>query len=61
MVSYVLQLIWKESLLFSYGNPYTHFVQYVEYNNSEQSRLLIFVIQNLVSQILLLYLDVDLR
>jgi hypothetical protein len=52
MVSYVLQFVWKESLLFSYDSPYTHFMQCVEYNNGEQSRLLIPVIQNLVSQIL---------
>jgi hypothetical protein len=37
------------------------FVQCVEYNNDEQPRLLISVIQNLISQILPLYLDVDLR
>jgi hypothetical protein len=36
-------------------------VQCVKYNNDEQSRLLIPVIQNLVSQILSLYLDVHLR
>jgi hypothetical protein len=50
MTSYVLQPVWKESLLFSYDNSYTHFVQCVEYKNDEQSRLLISVIQNLVSQ-----------
>jgi hypothetical protein len=53
--------LFKKSLLFSYDNPYTHFVQCVEYNNGEQSRMLIPVIQNLVSQILFLYSDVDLR
>jgi hypothetical protein len=61
MVSYVLQFILKESLLFSYDSPYIHFVQWVEYNNGEQPRLLIHVIQNLVSQILSLYPNVDLR
>jgi hypothetical protein len=48
-------------LFFSYDSPYTHFVQCIEYNNDEQSRLLIPVIQNLVSQILPLYLDVDMK
>jgi hypothetical protein len=61
MIFYVLYLVWKESLFFSYDNFYTYFVQCVEYNNGKQSRLLIPVIQNLVSQILPLYLDVDLR
>jgi hypothetical protein len=51
----------KKSLLFSYDNPYTHFVQCVEYNNSEQPHLLILIIQNLISQIMSLYIDVDLR
>jgi hypothetical protein len=51
----------KKSLLFSYDSAYTHFVQYVEYNNSEQTRLLIPAIQNLVSQRLSLYPDVDLK
>jgi hypothetical protein len=48
MVSYVLQFVWKDSLLFSYDNSYTHFVQCVEYNNGEQPRLLIPAIQNFV-------------
>jgi hypothetical protein len=51
----------KSLYSFSYGIPYTYFVQYIEYNNSEQSRLLIPAIKNLVSQILSLYLDVDMR
>jgi hypothetical protein len=45
----------------SYGSHYTHFVQCIEYNKGEQSRLLIPVIQNMISQILPLYLDVDMR
>jgi hypothetical protein len=54
--------LFKNSIyFFSYDSPYTHFVQCVEYNNGEQSRLLIPAIQNLVSQILPLYPDVDLR
>jgi hypothetical protein len=51
----------KKSLLFSYGSRYIHFVQCVEYNRGEQTRLLIPAIQNLVSPILPLYLDVDMR
>jgi hypothetical protein len=61
MASYVFQLVLKKHLLFSYDSTYTHFVKCVEYNNGEQSRLLIPVIQNLISQILSLYLDVDMR
>jgi hypothetical protein len=33
--------LFEKFLLFSYDNPYTHFVQCVEYNNSKQTRLLI--------------------
>jgi hypothetical protein len=51
----------KGFLLFSYDSPYTYFVQCVEYNNDKQYHLLIPVIQSLVSQILSLYPDVDLR
>jgi hypothetical protein len=61
MTFYVLQLVSKEPLLFSYGSLYIHFVQCIKYNSSEQSRLLILTIQNLVFQIQPLYLDVDMR
>jgi hypothetical protein len=50
-----------ESLLFSYDSFYTYFVQYVEYKNGEQSRLLIPIIQNMFFQKLSLYSDFDLR
>jgi hypothetical protein len=33
-----------------YDNLYTHFVQCIEYKNDERPRLLIHVIQNLISQ-----------
>jgi hypothetical protein len=33
---------------FSYDSLYTHFVQYIEYKNGEQSCMLIPTIQNLV-------------
>jgi hypothetical protein len=61
MVSYVLQHVGKEPLFFLYGSLYTYFVQCIDYNNGELPHLLIPVIQNPVSQIMLLYLDVDMR
>jgi hypothetical protein len=51
----------KKSLLVSYDNPYTYFLQCVEYNKGEQSRQFFPAIQNLVTKILSLCLDIDLR
>jgi hypothetical protein len=51
----------KSLYSFLYDISYTHFVQCVEYKNDEQSCLLIPAIQNLMSQKLPLYPDVNLR
>jgi hypothetical protein len=50
----------KVFTLFIWQSLYT-FVQCVEYKNAEQPHLLFLIIHNLVSQILSLYPDIDLR